>query len=1138
MTDSTPNEEVSMEVDEIIPSQPISQEDDIAPEEDHEIIHDPEDEDYVEERVVKKAAPVKKIDIPSDSFDRFQELLRKTETFSKNLATGRITASKKDVKTVIGDNRHRKTEKEEDEELLAAEQSNGKAAYMFTNNPPFIKGEMRDYQIRGLNWLINLEFNGVSGVLADEMGLGKTLQTISLLGYMKHLRKLDGPFLIIVPKSVLNNWINEVAKFCPTLRTVSLIGDEASRNEVIKNRILTLDFDIVATTYEMILKTITQLKKIKWEYVIIDEAHRIKNEKSKLSEMVRLLNSNNRLLITGTPLQNNLHELWALLNFLLPDLFNNSEDFDSWFTNENCLGNNEEVVKRLHQVLQPFLLRRLKSDVEKGLLPKIELKVFVGLSKMQREWYTKILMKELDIINGAGKVEKTRLMNILMHLRKCCNHPYLFDGAEPGPPYTTDKHLVDNCGKMVLLDKLLKKFKEQGSRVLIFSQMSRMLDLFEDYCWWREYKYCRLDGQTAHEDRQKSIDDFNSEGSDKFIFMLTTRAGGLGINLTSADVVILYDSDWNPQMDLQAQDRAHRLGQKKQVRVFRLITEATVDERIIEKAEMKLCLDNIVIQQGRLSEAQKTLGKDEMLNMIRQGADAVIASKDATITDDDIDTILAAAEKKTAEMKEKIGVASEKNLRNMAFDVDEASQDGTKKKLGVYNFEGEDYKEKQKMKSNLPSFWIEPPKRERKQFYEYNKFNEAKTSKKSNRPPRPKNQPDVKEFQFYPKRCYQLVEKENLYYRKSINWTVPLNTTITNEKAALKKQSTEQKKIDSAKALTKAEIQEKERLLTEGFPGWNKGEYVAFVKACEKHGRKDIQSIAAEIPTKSFKEVDAYSKIFWIKIHTLKEKDKILNNVKKGENRLRKTKSVQKAIDKGINECISPLDQLNLFSHAGAKQKLFTPEDDRFLLIQMSEIGWQNEASPEIIAERIRSHTKYRWDFRMISRTPDDIRNRVNQLLAIIERNMKKTEWVLHQDVARINDQSDDEENVDSSKDGKKPKKRKHEDSVAEEVEDGEEDNDGQSVAGSEIAAIGADYSSDDEQETTDEEVEHDESDAEVQIALPVKKAKAAPTPKKVATPKVPKQVTKKPPKVTPARPITPDDGSRRRSTRIRATRN
>jgi len=345
-------------------------------------------------------------------------------------------------------------------------------------------------------------------------------------------------------------------------------------------------------------------------------------------------------------LQNNLHELWALLNFLLPDVFNSSDDFDSWFNTNTCLGDNV-LIERLHAVLRPFLLRRLKAEVEKRLKPKKEVKVYVGLSKLQREWYTKVLMKDIDVVNGAGKVEKMRLQNILMQLRKCSNHPYLFDGAEPGPPYTTDEHIVTNCGKMVVFDKLLKALKEQGSRVLIFSQMTRMMDILEDYMHWKGYNYCRLDGQTPHEDRQRQINEYNEPDSKKFAFILSTRAGGLGINLATADVVILYDSDWNPQMDLQAMDRAHRIGQKKQVRVFRLITENTVEEKIVERAEVKLRLDKLVIQQGRLVDNQKNaLNKDEMLNMIRHGANHVFQSKDSEITDEDIDTILRKGEEK------------------------------------------------------------------------------------------------------------------------------------------------------------------------------------------------------------------------------------------------------------------------------------------------------------------------------------------------------------------------------------------------------------------------------------------------------------------------------------------------------------
>ncbi|KAL0267636.1 UNVERIFIED_CONTAM: hypothetical protein PYX00_009848 [Menopon gallinae] len=505
--------------------------------------------------------------IENDRSKRFDYLLRQTEIFShfmtNNERSGKTPTSplkmkpgrpKKKVSATgdPGDHRHRKTEQEEDEELLAETNASRKSIIAFDSTPPYIKnGEMRDYQIRGLNWMVSLYENGINGILADEMGLGKTLQTISLLGYMKHYRQIPGPHMVIVPKSTLANWMNEFNKWCPSIRAICLIGDAEARNAFIRDVLMPGEWDVCVTSYEMVIKERGVFKKFNWRYMVIDEAHRIKNEKSKLSEIVREFKTTNRLLLTGTPLQNNLHELWALLNFLLPDVFNSSDDFDSWFNTNNFMGDNS-LIERLHAVLRPFLLRRLKSEVERRLKPKKEVKVYVGLSKMQREWYTKVLMKDIDVVNGAGKIEKMRLQNILMQLRKCSNHPYLFDGAEPGPPYTTDQHLVTNCGKMVILDKLLPKLQEQGSRVLIFSQMTRMLDILEDYCFWKGYKYCRLDGNTSHEDRQRHINEFNSPESEKFIFMLSTRAGGLGINLATADVVILYDSDWNPQMDLQA----------------------------------------------------------------------------------------------------------------------------------------------------------------------------------------------------------------------------------------------------------------------------------------------------------------------------------------------------------------------------------------------------------------------------------------------------------------------------------------------------------------------------------------------------------------------------------------------------------
>lgn len=460
-------------------------------------------------------------------------------------------------------------------------------------------------------------------VCAWVQGLGKTLQSITLLGYLKHERGLGGPHMVIVPKTTLSNWMNEFRKWCPSLKVLKFHGNKEERAELRVQHLLPGAFEVLVTTYEMAVKEKAALGKFSWRYIVIDEAHRIKNENSILSQVVRIYKSQYRLLLTGTPLQNNLHELWALLNFLLPEVFSSSEDFDSWFNldqhqpkqreaekeaaekeaekeekeaeekeeekeAEEEVGA-DEIVGKLHMVLRPFLLRRLKAEVERNLPAKKEIKLFVGMSKMQREWYLRILTRDLEAVNGAakGKAGRMRLLNLVMQLRKACNHPYLFEGAEPGPPYEEGEHLVTNAGKLVVLDKLLPKLRAQGSRVLIFSQMTRLLDILEDYLLLRGYEYRRIDGSSHALDRESAIDDFNAPDSPLFVFLLSTRAGGLGINLATADTVVLYDSDWNPQVDLQAQDRAHRIGQTKPVTVFRFVTDGSIEEKVIERAEVQ-----------------------------------------------------------------------------------------------------------------------------------------------------------------------------------------------------------------------------------------------------------------------------------------------------------------------------------------------------------------------------------------------------------------------------------------------------------------------------------------------------------------------------------------------------------------------
>lgn len=239
-----------------------------------------------------------------------------------------------------------------------------------------------------------------------------------------------------------------------------------------------------------------------------------------------------------------MHELWALLNFLLPDVFASSEQFDEWFNLDvDDLEAKQRIISQLHKLLRPFMLRRLKADVETALPPKSETILFTGLSEMQKKLYRDILKREIDTVNGAN-TSRTAVLNIVMQLRKCCNHPYLFPGLEDRTLDPLGDHLFLNCGKMVLLDKLLAKLQERGHRVLIFSQMTRMLDILEDYFLTKGYLYCRIDGNTTYEDREDRIHDFNRPNSDKFVFLLSTRAGGLGINLQTADTVILYDSDW------------------------------------------------------------------------------------------------------------------------------------------------------------------------------------------------------------------------------------------------------------------------------------------------------------------------------------------------------------------------------------------------------------------------------------------------------------------------------------------------------------------------------------------------------------------------------------------------------------------
>jgi SWI/SNF-related matrix-associated actin-dependent regulator of chromatin subfamily A member 5 len=876
----------------------------------------------------------------------------------------------------------RKTEQEEDAELLRDEKRGAATQTIFRESPAFVEnGEMRDYQVAGLNWLISLHENGISGILADEMGLGKTLQTISFLGYLRYICDITGPHLIAVPKSTLDNWSREFKKWTPEVNVLVLQGDKESRGQLIKDRVIDEKFDVLITSYEMILREKAHLRKFAWEYIIVDEAHRIKNEESSLAQIIREFNSRNRLLITGTPLQNNLHELWALLNFLLPDVFGDASAFDQWFSGQDS--DQDTVVQQLHRVLRPFLLRRVKADVEKSLLPKKELNLYVGMSEMQVKWYQKILEKDIDAVNGAGgkRESKTRLLNIVMQLRKCCNHPYLFDGAEPGPPYTTDEHLVYNSGKMIILDKILTRMQEQGSRVLIFSQMSRVLDILEDYCVFRGHKYCRIDGGTAHEDRIAAIDNYNAPGSEKFIFLLTTRAGGLGINLTSADVVVLYDSDWNPQADLQAMDRAHRIGQTKQVKVFRFITEHAIEEKVLERAAQKLRLDQLVIQQGRAQQQVKqAASKDDLLNMIQHGAEEVFKTKGAVGELDDIDAILTRGEQRTNELNakyEKLGID----------DLQKFSSEN------AYEWNGQDFT--QSKKDNIGMSWINPSKRERKEHdYSFDKYyrNALSTGKpKETEPkqkiPRAPKQVNIHDWQFFPANLRELQDKETAFYHKEIGFKAPLPEDDRSESERQADQEIEQQTIDDAEPLTEREKELKIEMQGQGFGHWNRRDFQQFVNGSGKYGRKNFELIAKEVDSKTIDEIKDYAAAFWANYDVIEGYEKHIAAIEAGEERLRKTEHQRKMLRKKMQQYRVPLQQLKInYTVSTTNKKVYTEEEDRFLLVMLDRHGLESENLYEKIRDEIRDSPLFRFDWFFLSRTPIEIGRRCTTLLNTVAR--------------------------------------------------------------------------------------------------------------------------------------------------------
>ncbi|KAJ8573177.1 hypothetical protein K7X08_009688 [Anisodus acutangulus] len=494
-------------------------------------------------------------------------------------------------------------------------------------------GTLRDYQLVGLQWMLSLYNNKLNGILADEMGLGKTVQVMALIAHLMEFKQNYGPHLIIVPNAVLVNWKSEFLNWLPSVSCIFYVGGKDQRSKLFSQEVCAMKFNVLVTTYEFIMYDRAKLSKVDWKYIIIDEAQRMKDRESVLARDLDRYRCQRRLLLTGTPLQNDLKELWSLLNLLLPEVFDNRKAFHDWFSKpfqkEGPTHNAEDdwletekkviIIHRLHQILEPFMLRRRVEDVEGSLPPKVSVVLRCRMSGFQStvyDWIKSTGTLRVDPEDEKRRAEKNPnytpktykvLNNRCMELRKACNHPLL------NYPYlnVTKDFIVKSCGKLWVLDRILIKLQRTGHRVLLFSTMTKLLDILEEYLQWRRLVYRRIDGTTSLEDRESAIVDFNSPDTDCFIFLLSIRAAGRGLNLQTADTVIIYDPDPNPKNEEQAVARAHRIGQKREVKVIYM--EAVVDKVASHQKEDEYRGGGVVDSDDDLAGKDRYVGSIESL---------------------------------------------------------------------------------------------------------------------------------------------------------------------------------------------------------------------------------------------------------------------------------------------------------------------------------------------------------------------------------------------------------------------------------------------------------------------------------------------------------------------------------------------
>ncbi len=448
--------------------------------------------------------------------------------------------------------------------------------------PEEVSDIMREYQKIGFYWLSFLYKHSFGGILADDMGLGKTLQALAFIKYISEQEE-HLPSLVICPTSLVYNWAREIEKFFPSMKYGIAVGKPSEREYVLENF---KNYQIIITSFPIVRNDIDLYKNKKFKVVVVDEAQYIKNKEAKTTKLVKMIDSNIKIALTGTPIENSIADLWSIFDFVLPGFFENYTNFMQKYSKPE---NQKELVKRIYS----FILRRKKENVLKELPSKIEQNVFCEMDPKQREIYEYVLrdlrMNILEKVSELGfEKSKIHIFSALTKLRQICNHPYL----------VSDNYQDVTSGKLELLMDLLNDAIESEHKILVFSQFVEMLKIIENQLKKDQIDYSYLDGSTRN--RQEIIDEFN-QNNEKKVFLISLKAGGFGINLTSADVVILYDPWWNPMIEKQAMDRVHRIGQTKTVNVYKLVTQNSIEEKILKLQDSKkLLFDNIIEESSSM----------------------------------------------------------------------------------------------------------------------------------------------------------------------------------------------------------------------------------------------------------------------------------------------------------------------------------------------------------------------------------------------------------------------------------------------------------------------------------------------------------------------------------------------------------